>query len=102
MAPRALIIPVLIDSRPMQRVTSNKFAIRVERVPALASLFFRAGIPSYSDCLHAPARKLDQVLLERCDAKGVADLKIGQSSIGPIRVDPELAISFEERAYDPV
>ena len=50
--------------------------VRVEMKPALAAGFLGSGVPGDAECLVTPTRELDQVLLQRADAKGVGDLVV--------------------------
>ena len=100
MAPSTLVVPVLIDAGPMQRIPSLQFAIWVELIPALAAFFLRPRIPCNAERLNSPARKLNEVLLQRPDAERVADLKIAERSIRTVGPDPKLAVLLVECACD--
>ena len=63
MAPGTLIVPVLINAGPMQRIACLQLLIRIEMIPTLATIFLRTRVPRYSERLKATARKLDEVLL---------------------------------------
>ena len=101
-APRALVVPVLIDAGPMQRIAGLQLSIGIEMIPALAARFLGTRIPSNSERLKPPAGKLDEILLQRRDAEGVADLKIAERAIGAVGPNPELAVLLVERACDAV
>ena len=50
--------------------------------------------------LHAPARELDQVLLQRAHAERVLDLVVGELAVRTVGVDEELAVAPRERRRD--
>ena len=96
MAFGALEIPVLLHARPVQRIAGLDVLARIEMEPALAALRLRARVPGNAERLHAAARKLDQVLLQRAHPEGVLDLVVGELAVRPVRVDEELAVAARE------
>src|SRR5262245_14160913 len=95
-------IPVLIELGPMQDIVVVDFFIGIEMEPPLPALFLWAGIPGDRERLHAPVRKLDQVLLQRIDAEGVFHLENCELSIGSVCFDQRLAIPSKEARTDAV
>ncbi len=93
----ALEVPVLGDAGPVQRIAGPDLLAGIEVKPALAALRLRTRIPGDAERLLAAARKVDQVLLQRVDAEGVADLEVGSLAVGPVGVDHEPAVAAEER-----
>jgi hypothetical protein len=52
--------------------------------PSLATVFARATVPGDPECLEAATRQLNQVLLQRIDAKRVFDFVVVHYSVGPV------------------
>src|SRR6266498_5708967 len=84
-------VPVLIDLCPVQRIVVLYPLIRIDVEPV--SLLC---VPGRAQCLQTATRKLDQVLLQRSDAKGVLDFKIGEPSFAGFSVDKEFAVLLKE------
>ena len=93
---RAHEVPVLRAPRPVQFVAEIDLLVRVLPEPALAAGFLGPRIPGQRERLQAPARQLDQVLLQRLDAEGVLDLEVGELAVGAVGADEELAVAREE------
>src|SRR6476661_7464023 len=72
---RAHEVPVLRRLRPMQLVVVRDALVRIEMEPALTATILRSRVPRDRERLHAASRQLDQVLLQRRDAKGVLHLE---------------------------
>jgi hypothetical protein len=96
MACRALQVPVLRRARPVQLVVVGDVLAGVEVEPALAAFGLRPRIPSDRERLHAPARELDQVLLQRVDAERVLDLVVGEPAVRTVGAHHERAVATEE------
>ncbi len=101
-APGALVIPVLVDAGPVQRIAGAKFSVGIEMKPALAALGRWPRVPGDSQSLQAAVGQGDQILLQRRDAEGVGDVEIGQFAVGAIGADPEFSVLLEECALHPV
>ena len=89
MALRALIVPGLVAPGPVQRVAvvhGILFGIQVE--PALAALLPRPAVPGQPQALHVATRELDQILLQRIPAEGVANRVIVQSAVRSVGAFP--------------
>ncbi len=71
-------------------------------IPTLTAVFLRTRVPRYSERLETTARKLDEVLLQRRDAEGVADLIVAERPVGAVGPNPELAILLVKGAGDVV
>jgi hypothetical protein len=80
----------------VQRVAGLELLVRVELEPALAALPFRTAVPGDADCLQPSARKRDQVLLQRIDPEGVADLILVERAVGALRTHQELGTGARE------
>ena len=72
----------------MQLVVRRNRFVGVQAEPA-----FRHRIPSDGQRLQAPARQLDQVLLQRLDAERVFDFKIGGLAIRAVGADKKFAVA---------
>ena len=70
----ALIVPGLVAPGPVQRAARRQRLVRIKMHPALAALILRPAVPGDSERLIAPARKGDQILLQRIDAERIGDL----------------------------
>ena len=68
--------------------------------PALAALVLRPAVPGDTERLHPTVREGDQILLQRVDAEGVADLEVGELAVRPVGIDEELVVPFEEAGGD--
>src|SRR5262249_20344904 len=68
--------------------------------PALPARLLRPTIPSDAQRLVAPARKRDEILLERPYTKGVGHFVIVELPVWPVRAHEELAVAPEERRRD--
>ena len=75
-------VPVLVDPCPMQLVVVRDLLVGIEMKPALAALLLRPRIPGQAQRLEAPARKRDQILLQRVDAERVVDPIVVQRPVG--------------------
>lgn len=64
-------VPVLIDLGPVQRVGGLNSLVSIDVEPA-----FLVGVPGRAQRLQPATRELNQVLLQRSDAKGVFDFEI--------------------------
>ena len=97
-AGRALIVPGLVAAGPMQRAARGQRLVRIKMHPALAALILRPAVPRDPERLIAPARKGDQILLQRIDAEGIGDLVIMQRPVRPFGARHEgIAIAAECR-----
>src|SRR5512132_512467 len=93
-------IPGLINPCPVQRIAGLELLIGIQMEPALAALVLRPAVPGDAERLHPPVREGDQVLLQRVDAEGVADLEVGELAVRPVGVDEELAVPLDETRGD--
>ena len=100
MALGALEVPGLVDAGPVQRVAGLELLVGVEVEPALAALVLRPAVPGDAQRLHPAVGKGDQVLLQRRDAEGVADLEVGELAVRAVGIDQELAVAPEEPRGD--
>jgi hypothetical protein len=80
----------------VQDVIVRDLLIGIEVEPPLAAFFPGPGVPADAQCLVAPARELDQVLLKRRDAEGVADGIVMQLAVRAVRAHEEPAVPLEE------
>lgn len=73
---RAHVIPVIRPATPMERIgRGNRFpGPQVE--PSLPALVFGSGIPGECKGLQPTVSSVEQVLLQRLNAKGVFDRKL--------------------------
>ena len=77
----ALVIPVLIDAGPVQRIAGRQVAIGIEMEPALPALVLRARVPRNAERLKPAFRQFDQILLQRRDAERVADFEVCELAV---------------------
>src|SRR4029453_13661123 len=96
----ALIIPGLVEARPVERIAGYQPLLRIEGEPAPPPRLLRPAIPGDAQRLVAPAGKRDEILLERCYTKGVGDFVVVELPVRPIRAHEEFAITPEERRRD--
>lgn len=97
---RALVVPYLINTRPVHGVTRFERLIWIQMEPALPALMLWTCIPGDSQHLKSATGKLDQVLLEWRDAEGVLDLVVTWPSIRPLGIDEKFRLALEEtRGY---
>ena len=96
----ALVVPVLVDAGPVQRVAGLELAIRVEVEPALPALCLGTRVPGDAERLQSPPGQLDQVLLQRMDAERVLDLEVGERAVRSVGVDEEPTVATEEAGRD--
>ena len=64
--------------------------------PALPALILGPRIPGDAERLQPAVREGDQILLQRIDAEGVADLEVVELAVRPVGGDEELAVAPEE------
>src|SRR5262249_58499965 len=95
-----LIVPGLVEARPVERIARCQPLLRIEVEPALPTRVLRTAIPGDAQCLVASAGKRDEILLERCYTKGVGDFVVVELPVRPIRAHEELAITPEEHRRD--
>src|SRR4026207_729113 len=95
---RAHEVPVLPHTGPVQLIGMRDALVRIEMKPALAAFGLRTAVPGGNQRLYSPTGKFDQVLLQRRDAKCVADLELGELAVGTVGADSELIIVLEEGA----
>ena len=96
----ALVVPGLVDTRPVERIAGRQPLLRIEMEPALPTLVLRPAIPGDAQRLIAPAGKGNKVLLERCYTKGVGDFVVVELPVRPVRAHEELAVAPKERRRD--
>ena len=101
MALGALEVPRLAVARPVQRIAGLDVLIGIEMKPARAPLRLGPRIPRDAERLHAPAGKLDQILLQRTNAERVLDLVVVKLAVRAVGVDEELSVAAEERRRRP-
>ena len=90
------VIPVLLGAGPVQLITCIDGQFRIQVKPALPAVTFRPAIPCNSQCLHPAIRKLNQVLLQGYDTKGIFDFKILHAAICSVGINPEFAVFGKE------
>src|SRR5262245_18476288 len=81
MAVGAHVVPVLLPPGPVELVAVVDILLRIEMEPALAARLTRTRVPGDRQRLQAAARQLDQILLQRPDAKRVLDLEVGELAV---------------------
>ena len=96
----ALEIPGLLPAGPVQRVRVRDRLVRVEVKPALPAVRRGPAVPRERQCLEPPARKLDEVLLQRLDAKDVSDREVPEVAVLVIGHDEIIPVLQGERAFD--
>jgi hypothetical protein len=89
-------VPGLVDPGPMQRIAGFELLVGVEMEPALPALILGPRVPGDAERLHPAVGKGDQVLLQRVDAEGVADLEVVELAVRPVGGDEEPAVASEE------
>jgi len=89
-------VPGLVDPGPMQRITSLRRLIGIEMEPALPALIGGPGVPRGAERLDPAVRQRDQILLQRVDAEGVADLEVVEVPIRRIGGDEEFPVTLEK------
>ena len=98
MAARALIVPSLVASGPMEAIASAQDLGGVKGKPALTALCLRTAVPGDAERLIAATRKGDQILLKRKDAEGVGDFIIMRRAVRPLGPHHEfIAIARKNR-----
>ncbi|MOA24925.1 hypothetical protein D3C78_1456230 [compost metagenome] len=73
----------------------------VEVEPALPAGTGRAAVPGDGQGLQAAVGKLHQILLQRLDAEGVADLVVAQLAVGAVGAHEETSVAAIEARFDP-
>jgi hypothetical protein len=68
--------------------------VGIEVEPAPAALLLRPAVPGNAKRLHPAVWKRDQILLQRGDAEGVADLEVGELAVWAVSVDEEFAVTL--------
>ena len=96
MAPGALIVPVLVDARPMQGISRGKLAFRIKIEPALAAFFERSRVPRQPERLEAAAAEVDEILLQRVDAESIFYFEIAGPAVRSFGVNEEAIVLFRE------
>jgi hypothetical protein len=96
----AHVVPVLIRPGPVKNVTVGNRVVWVEVEPTLAAFALGPIVPAHAQGLKAPARKFDQVLLERIEAEHIRDLVIVEFAVGPIRTHEKLSIAPKKTGGD--
>src|SRR5512141_2649392 len=76
MTVRAGVVPVVSPPGPVQRILRSSTVTRGEREPALPAVADGACIPRDGQRLRASTIEIHDVLLERIEAEGPADLII--------------------------
>jgi hypothetical protein len=102
MALGTLQCPVVVDAGPVQGVAMVDLLLWIEVEPALPAFALRPRIPGDRQHLVAPVGERNQVLLQRIDAKGVADFVVGQLAVRPVGAHHELVAAPEEGRLDAV
>lgn len=93
-------VPVLIDSGPMKRIFAGYFLCWIEKKPTAATLIARTAIPRDAQSLELASWHLNQVLLERIDAKCEFDFVIMERTVGTICSYPEFRTLAVKRRSD--
>ena len=89
-------VPVLRSPGPVQLIAMIEPLVGVLPEPALPALRLRPRVPRHRKRLQPAAGQFDQVLLERLEAEGVADLEVGKRAVWAIRSGDEPAVASEE------
>src|SRR5262249_27939733 len=95
-----LVVPGLVDARPVERIAGRQPLLRIEMEPALPADVLRPAIPGDAQRLVAPAGKRDEILLQRRYTKGVGDFVVVELPVRPVRTYKELTVAPEERRRD--
>lgn len=80
----------------MKALGVRRFGARREREPALSALLGGPSVPGDEKRLDVTAAKLDEILLQRKQAEGVADRKIARLARSADRVDDRCVTASEE------
>ncbi|MNZ18354.1 hypothetical protein D3C78_353630 [compost metagenome] len=94
-------VPVLRRPGPVQLVAVIHLLIGIEVEPALPAGTGRAAVPGDGKGLQAAVGKFHQVLLQRLDAEGVADLELGELPVGTVGAHEEAPVAAKEARLDP-
>ena len=94
----AHVVPVLFTSGPVQRILVRNEFVRINVVPALATLSTAPGIPDDGQHLYMTIGHLDQILLQRRNAKRVFDREQLEFTICIVSSNQEVAVTFEKSA----
>src|SRR4029077_18693612 len=97
----ALVVPGLVATGPMQWIAEFELLARLEAETALPALIFWPAVPGSAERLITPARKRDQILLQRIDPKRVGDRIIVQCTVGAVGADHQVVAVAEECSRDP-
>src|SRR5215813_11545969 len=84
-------VPVLVASRPVQRIVGRELLVGIERKPALSP-----HVPGHGKALESSPGKLHQILLERRYPEGVLDLEVAGLAVGALGAHEELAVTRVE------
>src|SRR5262249_52030534 len=98
---RALIVPGLLPSCPVQWVRWPECLARIEVEPALAACLLWARVPGDRQRLQAAAWKFDQILLQGRDSESVLNFVVVQLTVGTVGVDVEPPVAREKGRGDP-
>lgn len=93
---RAHPVPVLVEAGPVQGVAGLHIVVRVQVEPAAAALAGGPAVPGERQRLQAAVGECHQVLLQREDAEGVADLEVGDLAVGAGGAHHEAAALAQE------
>src|SRR5271168_1991598 len=99
---RAHEIPGLIDAGPVPGIAKGKFLARIKTEPALTSERRRTTVPRNPERLEAAAAHLDEVLLQRINAKRVFDFVVMKNAVRAVGAHHELRGALKEGRVDPV
>ena len=102
MAARALIVPGLVASGPMEAVAGWQGLAGVRGKPTLAAVILRTAVPRDPERLIAAARKGDHILLQGIDAERVGDFIVVQRAVGALGPHHELFAIAGKRRCDAV
>src|SRR5512139_3005816 len=100
--PGALVIPILVDPGPMQRIAGLERHVRIKMIPALAAAFLGTRVPCDPKHLITPARHRDQILLQGIHTERVLDLEIRHLAVRPVGSDPIRSVLLKERALNTI
>ena len=100
MAFGAHVVPILLQTGPVQGVFMRQVLVGIEMEPTLSALLLRAAVPGDAQRLIAAVGETDQVLLQGVHAEGVGDFVVLQGSVRSIGANHEFPIAAKEGGSD--
>ncbi len=92
----AHVVPVLFTTGPVQQIVMRNEFVRIQVVPALPTIGATPGIPGDRQRLYMAIRHLNQVLLQRRNAKGEFDRELLEFTVCIVSADQVISIACEK------